>query len=56
VSEILTRGDGTPFERPEKPPADATIEDRIAYMRALAAYNDAVAAYANEAFARSFKP
>jgi hypothetical protein len=51
---IVTDAHGKPVERPEVPAQTATIEERIAYMRALAAYNDRVADLANAAFTRRF--
>lgn len=50
---ILTDSKGKPFDRPELPPAGAGIEEQIAFQRALAAYNDAVASAANKAFSAS---
>lgn len=51
---ILTDERGVPFERPEVPAHDAPIEERIAYIRAVHAYNDKVTDCANKAFARTF--
>jgi len=56
---ILTDAHGRPFEKP-LPPKDCpyvgpvTIEVKIAYLRAMARYNDAVANCANQAFAEGF--
>ncbi len=47
---------GTPLSGPEKPAADADIEVKIAYMRAVAEYNDRVQSCGSEAFARAFRP
>lgn len=51
---ILTDGDGRPFERPESPAPDAPIEERIAYIRAVHRFNDAVTDCANKAFSKAF--
>ena len=48
---ILTDDQGRPFPRPESPGPNANLSERIAYMNALYAYNDAVAATASRAFA-----
>jgi hypothetical protein len=53
---IHTDAKGKPFERPEPPPDGASIEDKIAYMRAKCAYNDAITDCANKAFAKGFRP
>ena len=52
---IYTDEHGRPFERPEPPAADATIDVKIAYLRARAAYNDAIASCANKAFSSAFR-
>ena len=52
---IHTDGQGRPFERPEKPGPDATIEERIAYMDALYRYNDAIADCRAKAFDKAFR-
>ena len=52
---ILTRGDGTPIERPTPPARDASIDESIDYIRAIRAYNDEVTDVANVAFSDSFK-
>jgi hypothetical protein len=52
---ILTDASGRPFEKPEPPSADATIDEKIAYLRAHAAYNDAVSSAANRAFDKAFR-
>jgi hypothetical protein len=52
---IHTDGQGRPFERLEKPPADASIEEKIAFMDALCASNDAIAACRNKAFDKAFR-
>lgn len=46
---------GEPFQRPEQPPSGAPIEDVIAWMRAAADYNDAIAACGARAFDRAFR-
>jgi len=51
---ILTDGTGRPFARPEKPAAGAAIAEKIAYLRAVHAYNDRVADCANAAFTKAF--
>jgi len=51
---IFTDAKGRPFERPERPADDAGIEERIAWMRAMYAYNDAVTDCASRAFADGF--
>lgn len=52
---ILTRADGTPFSRPEKPEPGADAETVVAYLRALAAYKDAGAAYSHLEFDKAFQ-
>lgn len=52
---IVTDAQGRPFACPEAPAQTATIEDKIAYLRAVAARNDAIADYANVAFSSAFK-
>lgn len=52
---ILTDRHGRPFERPEPPPADATLEEKIAHMRRLWAYNDSVSDHANKTFTDAFR-
>lgn len=47
---ILTDASGRPFEKPEPPAADATIDEKIAYLRAHAAYVDKIATAADQAF------
>lgn len=51
---ILTDARGVPFARPEKPAPDAPIDQVVAYLRALATYNDAVSDCGNRSFARAF--
>lgn len=46
---------GVPFARPERPADDASIDDRIAYMHAVYAYNDRVSNHANRAFDQAFR-
>mgnify|MGYP001577782370 CR=1 FL=1 len=52
---ILTDGNGRPFAPIDPPAPDAPIEEKIAYLRAVAARNDAIATTANRAFTRAFK-
>lgn len=52
---ILTDGNGRPFAPIEVPAQDAPIEEKIAYLRAVAARNDAISTTANRAFARRFR-
>jgi hypothetical protein len=52
---ILTDASGRPLEKPEPPSVDAPIDEKIAYLRAHAAYNDAVSSAANRAFAKAFR-
>lgn len=47
---ILTDGNGRPFEHP-----DPATMPKIAYIRAVHAYNDAVTDCANRAFAKGFR-
>lgn len=51
---ILVDAHGRPFAKPEPPALDAPIEAKIAWLRADAAYRDAVAACAGKAFAGAF--
>ena len=48
---LYTRADGTPFEKPERD--DYT--DPVEYMRAMWAYRDAIADYANKTFDAAFR-
>lgn len=52
---ILTDANGRPFERPEAPPEGAPIEETIAWIRAVHAYNDAVTDAGNRAFDEQFR-
>ena len=52
---IYTDANGRPIERPEPPPIGASIEDKIAYMRAKAAWNDKISSTANAAFVAAFR-
>lgn len=52
---ILTDEHGRPFERPVPPPDGASLDDKVAYMRRLWAYNDAVSDCANRAFDETFR-
>lgn len=51
---ILTDANGKPFEPPEAPDIYASVEEKVAYLRAYAAYKDAIANAANRAFANQF--
>jgi len=51
---ILTDANGKPFEKPEAPAKDAPIEEKIAWLRAMATYNNNVTNAANRAFAEQF--
>lgn len=51
---ILTNEKGRPFVKPE-PPVNATTEEFIAWLRAMAAYHDAIADCANRAFDDAFR-
>lgn len=53
TAAILTDAQGRPFERPESPGANATLEQRLAYLRAVWAFNDAVSDCANTAFSKA---
>ena len=50
ASTILTNDKGVPFDRPEPPAQNATIEEKLAYIRKVHAFNDAVTDSANRAF------
>lgn len=52
---ILTDAKGRPIPRPEPPPVSAGVDERVAYVRAMAAYNDRVADIANLAFYTAFR-
>jgi hypothetical protein len=47
---ILTDGRGRPIEKPTAPPEGCSFDDKVAYLRAMAAYADKVGDVANEAF------
>ena len=51
---ILTDAKGRPVPKPEPPAEDAGVEETIAYIRAVHAYNDRVSDIANRAFAEAF--
>lgn len=51
---ILVDKHGRPFAPINAPKTDATIDEKIAYLRAVAARNDAVTTTANRAFAHAF--
>lgn len=48
---ILTRADGTPFERPQREDFDDVVE----YVRAVNAFWDEVTDSANKAFDKAFQ-
>lgn len=52
---ILTDKHGRPFAPIDAPESDATIDEKIAFLRAVAARNDAIATTAHAAFDRAFK-
>lgn len=52
---ILVDESGRPIPKPAPPPEVATIEERIAYMRAMNYYRDRVTDIANRAFADAFR-
>ena len=52
---VLTRSNGRPIERPIPPPAGAPLDAKLAYLRALWAFNDEVGNVANAAFVEGFK-
>jgi len=52
---IFTDARGVPVDRPEPVALDAPIDERIAHMRAVNAYNDRVAGMANLSFAEAFR-
>ena len=52
---IFTNAKGVPVERPENPGKDAHIDDKIAFMRAVWAYNDRVTDLANASFDVAFR-
>lgn len=52
---IYTDAQGRPFDQPEPPARDASIEDKIAYLRARAAWSDAITDCANTAFDKQLK-
>jgi len=53
---IFTDSKGVPIERPEDPGKDAPLEERLAHMRRVHAYNDHVTDMANKSFADAFSP
>jgi hypothetical protein len=50
-TEIYTRADGTPFAKPDR----ADYETALEYFRAMWAYRDAIADYANKEFDAAFR-
>lgn len=52
---ILTDESGVPIEAPVSPGFDATVEEKISYIRARHAYNDRVTSVANRAFDAQWK-
>lgn len=51
---IYTDANGRPIEPPERPAPDASIEEKVRYLRARHAYNDLITDMANRAFAERF--
>lgn len=51
---VLTTDDGTVLKPPKPPPSNATIDEKIAYQRAVSEFNDRVSETANRAFERAF--
>jgi hypothetical protein len=52
---ILTDAHGRPLAEPEPLPPNATIDEKIAWIRARARWHDQIAATANEAFSKAFR-
>lgn len=52
---ILTRGDGTPYVRPERSDYPEGTEGARTYLRAFHAYKDEIADDANRAFDAAFR-
>ena len=52
---ILTDGKGRPIERPDPLLTGAAIEEKIAWLRARATYQDRIHDVANRAFVQGFK-
>ena len=52
--QIFTDQHGRPFQRPESPGANSTADDQVAFIRAVAAYNDAVWSAGSRAFNAAF--
>lgn len=52
---IETNDNGKPYELPAKPAANATIEEKIAYLEACYAVHDRRTNDANQAFAVAFR-
>lgn len=52
---IFLDEDGNEIERPRAPSEGASIEDKIAHMRAVWAYNDRVRDIGSRAFADQFR-
>jgi len=55
MKTILTDADGVPVEAPEPPPPGASIEEKIAYIRARHAHTDRLTDLANGAFDKAFR-
>lgn len=47
---ILTRADGTPYDKPDRADFPVGSDGALAFLRALWAYRDAVSSDANRAF------
>ncbi len=54
MKPILTNAKGVPYAYPDKPPADAAIDDKIEWLRRCHEINNAIANDANQAFADAF--
>lgn len=54
MQPILTDDKGRPFERPEHPEPNASIEDKIAYLNACYLYRNTITNVATTAFAEAF--
>lgn len=52
---ILTDEKGVPIERPEPPGPQASLADKLAYLRAFYTYKDAVSACAHRSFEPAFR-
>ena len=53
---ILTDGNGKPFDKPTRPEGTATVDEHIAFIRKMHAYNDAITDLANRTFDTALRP